>query len=410
MAIARDRSRGARDDATRARATPANARARAMAIELDRLLGARDDATRARAVRSVEHAPDVSALGATARGARANASRMPDAFYAHGDALVMSHDAVVGVREASAGRWRLGEGEDAAYDAAATALCANGDHATAWNARKRAMRARFDGVERATADARERLVDDARDELTFARAVQSRFPKAPSAWAHRRWVIDAARAAVMGDGSKEDAWALETFREECRACDAAVLKKRLNYAAWSHRAWALKRLLPNRRELLDRELCENERRVRTSVSDHCALHYRSHIVKRALDARPADRRSIVLYEDELSRRLIGRYPGHEALWSYYRFVFDTMVRAFPRDDDVSASIKSFVHEQCDVDELVRVDPARAERDAPTQRRLALAFEIWMNVRVARERGESVVIKHTRATDGSTVEVESKARA
>ena len=88
---------------------------------------------------------------------------MPDAFYARGDALVMSHDAVVGVREASAGRWRRGEGEDAAYDAAATALCANGDHATAWNARKRAMRARFDGVEQ-----RERR--DARDEIGGRRA------------------------------------------------------------------------------------------------------------------------------------------------------------------------------------------------------------------------------------------------
>ena len=386
-----------------------SARATAMAIELDRLLGARDDASGTRAVRSVEHAPDVSraALFGTTRGDE-NASRMPDAFYACGDALVMSHDAVVGVREASARRWE-GDDDDADFDAAATALCANGDHATAWNARKRTMKARFDGVEKMSARERDGLVEGARDELAFARAVQSRFPKAPSAWAHRRWVIDAARAAVIGDGSKEDAWALETFREECRACDAAVLKKRLNYAAWSHRAWALRRLLPNRRELLDRELCENERRVRTSVSDHCALHYRSHIVKRALGARPADRRSIVLYEDELSRRLIGRYPGHEALWSYYRFVFDTMVRAFPRDGDVSASIKSFVHEQCDVDELVRVDPARAERDAPTQRRLALAFEIWMNVRVARERGESVVIKHTRATNGSTVEVESKAR-
>ena len=96
--------------------------------------------------------------------------------------------------------------------------------------------------------ARERdgLVEGARDELAFARAVQSRFPKAPSAWAHRRWVIDAARAAVIGDGSKEDAWALETFREECRACDAAVLKKRLNYAAWSHRAAAASRPVAGR--------------------------------------------------------------------------------------------------------------------------------------------------------------------
>ena len=76
-----------------------SARATAMAIELDRLLGARDDASGTRAVRSVEHAPDVSraALFGTTRGDE-NASRMPDAFYACGDALVMSHDAVVGVR------------------------------------------------------------------------------------------------------------------------------------------------------------------------------------------------------------------------------------------------------------------------------------------------------------------------
>ena len=78
-----------------------SARATAMAIELDRLLGARDDASGTRAVRSVEHAQDVSraALFGTTRGDE-NASRMPDAFYACGDALVMSHDAVVGVREA----------------------------------------------------------------------------------------------------------------------------------------------------------------------------------------------------------------------------------------------------------------------------------------------------------------------
>ena len=65
-----------------------SARATAMAIELDRLLGARDDASGTRAVRSVEHAPDVSraALFGTTRGDE-NASRMPDAFYACGDAL-----------------------------------------------------------------------------------------------------------------------------------------------------------------------------------------------------------------------------------------------------------------------------------------------------------------------------------
>ena len=159
----------------------------AVARELDRLLRLRD-AGGAREVREIEYARDVSpeALFGPSweRDAPVNASTMPTRFYACEGSVAMTLESVRAVRDASAvvmARSRARGGEtstsspaeaeaEATFDATATALCANGDHATAWNARKR----RFASI-------RAPSIEDARDavsdELAFASAVQSRFQR-----------------------------------------------------------------------------------------------------------------------------------------------------------------------------------------------------------------------------------------
>ena len=386
----------------------------AVARELDRLLRLRD-AGGAREVREIEYARDVSpeALFGPSweRDAPVNASTMPTRFYACEGSVAMTLESVRAVRDASAvvmarSRARGGststsspaeaEAEaEATFDATATALCANGDHATAWNARKR----RFASI-------RAPSIEDARDavsdELAFASAVQSRFPKAPSAWSHRRWVLAFAsrRTSASVDAKTRRAW----FRRECEACDAAVVKKRLNYAAWSHRAWALT-LVADDVETVSNEMRENETRAGRNVSDYCVLHYRTRVLERYLALRPGEISKVFNGETATARRLIAAHPGREALWSYYRFVFARMVQGEPSlatDASFLADTKTFIDTMCDEERTARFDPTWAEHAAATQRRLALAFQTWTHVITSRARGEKPVVEHTRITDGEVI--------
>jgi len=385
----------------------------AVARELDRLLRLRD-ARGARAVREIEYARDVSpeALFGTAweRDAPVNASTMPTRFYACEGSLAMTLESVRAVRDASAAamarsRARGGETstseaearEEASFDATATALCANGDHATAWNARKRRRFASMRAV------SIEDVRDAVSDELAFASAVQSRFPKAPSAWSHRRWVLAfAARrmSAAAAEAEIRQTW----FRRECEACDAAVVKKRLNYAAWSHRAWALT-LVADDVETVSNEMRENETRAGRNVSDYCVLHYRTRVIERYLVLRPGEISEVFVEETAKARRLIAAHPGREALWSYYRFVFARMIQSTPvlaTDSSFLEDTKTFIDTMCDVERTARLDPTWAEHTAATQRRLALAFQTWTHVIISRARGATPVVQHTRITDGEVV--------
>ena len=83
-------------------------------------------------------------------------------------------------------------------DALRLLLLVNGDHATAWNRRKRRLIANCAAANAARPDtARDATARDATGtknalvsaELAFCALALSRFPKAHAAWAHRRWVI-----------------------------------------------------------------------------------------------------------------------------------------------------------------------------------------------------------------------------
>ena len=326
----------------------------AHARELDRLLRVMD-------VREIDFLASTDVFGDNAAASTSaptptNASLMPHAFYACEHTIAMSYDCVRAVHAWTRERFaRAGEAEDAGVDVAACALCVNGDHLTAWNARKRnLLRLKVDN-------------EVLKRELAFVSVVLSRFPKAPSAWAHRRWTL--TRAALDGACDMSRA-----FDVECRACDQAVTKKRMNYAAWSHRAWALD-LLKGDWRAAERELTETETLVKRNVSDHCVMHYRSRVLLYFLNARGDELDARFAHEITLVRELIAKYPGHEALWSYHRFVFyEIALRAKTHTVDYLPSTRDFIEQCCDVEKTAMIDPTWAEHVGATQRKLALGFE------------------------------------
>ena len=372
-----------------------------LADALDRALALRRD-DGAPVVTRIEHVADVRAeclFGRARARAPRNLSTRPDAMYACEGGVAIAV-AVVGAiaREAGVGGWT--GCEDAAR--AARALCANGDHASAWNARKRALERAWTGAgegggDVGDAERAERRGGGAVEELGFASAAQSRFPKAPSAWAHRRWVLERVGDAVERD---RRGW----FRRECDACDAATASKRSNYAAWAHRAWALS-LLGDDADAVGEELRANEAVARRSVGDHCALHYRARVIERYLELRPSESSDAIARELETTRALIAAFPGHEALWSHLRYAFAKALSCDERlasDETFLADLKRFARERLGGDSATLLEPAWAEHAAATERRLAEAFEAWTNFALARSRGERAVATHVRATDGATI--------
>jgi hypothetical protein len=184
--------------------------------------------------------------------------------------------------------WELGMDPETGVDVFRLLLLVNGDHTTAWNGRKRRVLRRLtaaaapahDAPADATSSCR---LDDVSHraavvELRFAEMVLSKYPKAQSCWAHRRWVltrvlgvggnmrrggggdgggreddvnaavaeaaaltVDAAAVDVAKRGGnntkKRSATAATLFAEEARVAERAAQQRRLNYAAWAHRRW-----------------------------------------------------------------------------------------------------------------------------------------------------------------------------
>ena len=250
----------------------------------------------------------------------------------------------------------VGVDPDTRADALRLLLLVNGDHATAWNRRKRRLIANCAAAERPEARASDGTPENEKqkqlvsDELAFCALALSRFPKAQAAWAHRRWVICTFESATRGVRFRETGKAVPSrarFASESEVARAACLRKRLNYAAWAHRRWcalgrrggalaaegALAEGAPvphegasTRTRLVDEELERTERFVRVNVSDYCGLHYRQALLTSKAFGASATTRDFLRDEAELASSLIARFPGREALWAHRRFVFDARLR------------------------------------------------------------------------------------
>jgi hypothetical protein len=63
------------------------------------------------------------------------------------------------------------------------------------------------------------------------------------------------------------------------------------------------------------------------VSDHSALHHRAVVVRLAAAAATSTTAALALLRTELqhSKQLLLQHPGHESLWCYRRFAFQSAV-------------------------------------------------------------------------------------
>jgi protein prenyltransferase alpha subunit repeat containing protein 1 len=309
----------------------------------------------------------------------------------------------------------VGVDPDTGADAIRLLLVVNGDHATAWNARKRRALASLASI-RPEDDATRRALADA--ELRFAEMVLSKFPKAQSCWAHRRWTLAHVSRVASSDGTenraddRSDARAA-IFAEESRVAELAATRKRLNYAAWAHRRWCARGhsgwgepdgdVAPFR-GFLDRTGVETELkraadRARRNVSDYCGLHYRQALMRDDANAtnapsassRVRDRRRDWDWASESAfvGELIERYPGREALWAHRRFVFHGWCEAASREG-ASVAAPSVDDERTfarRMTENAGETPTTtwAERPAAEQARFAAAHDVW-TLEVARRFG------------------------
>ena len=253
-------------------------------------------------------------------------------------------------------------------DAARLLLLVNGDHTTAWNARKRRASRRLarsfaDPNAGDPAHAREDVADA---ELRHAELILSKFPKAQACWAHRRWILLNVLGLPTDDDERSNTAAAALFANEARVAERAARTKRLNYAAWAHRRWCARGAAPvdapapsrasaangsvrNRgeeatgsdptpfaprhrgllrsRAAIEAELAAAAARARRNVSDYCGLHYRQALLLGGGGGGEAPTAAAIEREAALAGELIARYPGREALWAHRRFVFHAWAEA-----------------------------------------------------------------------------------
>ena len=382
----------------------------ALARALARALDAVDERATLEHVRSL----DVEREAWTTRGndRRSNSTttrrRAENALRAERGGIALTYDGVRAIarwcrrRAMEDGRpargWRGMRADDEAT--AKAALCANGDHASAWSVRRRYCEGRgLLCVDARARGAEEKWFEEVvRPELAFVRFVQSRFPKAPSAWAHRRWLL--ARTMRFGVELGED-----VYYSEIQACDAAIARKKSNYAAWSHRAWIIQ-LMGADSYAVQTALRASESLARRGVSDHGALHYRSRIIERYLELRPSDASKVFTRELEFVRELIDAFPGHETLWMHYRYAFAEAVKrnkSLASDADFLATTKRFCEKRRDITEASRVDPSWAEHAAASEYRLANALDVWTTLVVKRAQGGRVHVSRESPNEGFTVD-------
>jgi len=384
-----------------------------LAVELDRLLARRDAETGALATETLEFVGAVSPeflFGRAKETAPVNESiAAPGSFYACQGAIAMTMECVGAVYRASAEAMRRRRREressggacstsETSFDATKTTLCVNGDHGTAWNERKRNLMEVFNSDAVSERDRRMAVMD----ELAFARVVQSRWPKAPSAWAHRRWVLNQYESR-KGERNAKDT--KEAFENELAACDAAILKKRMNYVAWSHRAWALTLLDEDDFATLDDELRASGARIKRNVSDYCELHYRTRLMARfAARAKSAEYITAIKSDVAFVRELIETHPGRESLWSYLRFLYVQLIAQNTESENtLDDEALRFVDKVSGKDGAATLDPSWAENSMATQRRLGGAFLSWVRIVLARRQGDSCSPSFVRLTDGFTID-------
>eukprot|EP00762_Andalucia_godoyi_P007593 ANDGO_00796.mRNA.1 hypothetical protein len=188
----------------------------------------------------------------------------------------------------------------------AIALMISADNYTAWNLRRRAVLLLDEHSE-----STERMLDS---ESHLNAVVLSKHPKSDETWTYRNWLFSGMFSTQQQ--------AFERLASEWKLVVMLSEQYRRNYPAWSHWIRVFRRVqkFHTPRDLLvliegpSKDVCSRR------VADHSALHARSVLWSFLgnLDAEAVQ--ELMEDEDLWLRDLICRYPGHESLWMYRRFI------------------------------------------------------------------------------------------
>lgn len=289
------------------------------------------------------------------------------------------------------------------------------DHSTAWADRRRALSGANKSMEEYVLQ----------KEMRFCNLLFTQHSKAPSSWAHRKWIgrkiVDMINECGLGAedcANKVKAWSTA----EIDICSMVAEKYAKNYHAWTHRRWVCQYLFnmfhdannaDDMKEcdrmpinsivlgILQNELSTSQRWMKTHVTDHSAVHYQGQILAMLLEVGMCPNLNCEINLNHLSQKdaastwgwnilsealKVARsssFKSYEVTWIYRRICGLACVNFISnrQNDDVGgqSNNKDTALEEFIKVELIDLASANLANDhgCPKSRRYALAYIVWM---------------------------------
>jgi len=197
-------------------------------------------------------------------------------------------------------------------------------------------------------------------ELTFINLLFTQHAKAPSSWAHRKWVAKKL-VDLAAQRDKEYNNIYQWASSEINTCSSVAERFPKNYHAWTHRRWVFRLLFKTWIsksdstvtaedcietklifKLLYKELENTQIWMKTHVSDHSACHYQGQVLRMLLAvglhptngyfASSNDEDGITWAWDLLTKTInsarASSFLSHEVTWIHRRISSFTIINLF----------------------------------------------------------------------------------
>jgi hypothetical protein len=265
------------------------------------------------------------------------------------------------------------------YTTTSCLLLVNPDHSTVWADRRRSvlgmmmLPSTYD-VNPLCENSTQQIIKIWSSELDFLDLLVTQHSKAPSSWAHRKYVLRQITIEIVGKqgNSLSDPLPPERLKQlvlvaqrEIETCAKVADNFPRNYYAWTHRRYLWEILLPildccdiNRTaitqplptltnmsivapfsscKLLESELTQLLRKwLPQHTSDHSAVHYASQVLelfftRLAKSGKTATEGKVSVLQDV--QNLVQKYDEHESMWILRRNVLQIFWRTFLVEND-----------------------------------------------------------------------------
>ena len=296
------------------------------------------------------------------------------------------------------------------------------DNSTAWADRKRAIEFY---VKYEIGHENESFAITLKSELSLLDLLFSQHSKAPSSWAHRKWINRLLVKAFVDTHTGTEASWNRLFKwadHEVMICAKVAESFPKNYYAWTHRITTmkiLKEIWSNHGGQSDssrskcrlymrfaKELEFIETWVKRHVSDHCAIHYGSEIMRimimmhrcKDAQAKKIDSKNIFdalnLISSCLSwiKDLLAMFPSHEVIWRYRRLCALLFVETISygygspniRNDQLSTTaLREFLNGEVNISEDSLESQSLENKDVHASIVLARSHTIWVLLHMKR---------------------------